>query len=916
MKKLAVLIVTFVVLAGVGFAGYRFGWFSRIGKTNPATGPGGTSATATGGAATPGASTPGAGERAAPGETTSGTAAPEAGQEAVTPPKFEGNVASVDFGGRVESAAGDTDVDRPLRLIDGDTSQRWSTDEEKNGPKEIVLSFFGREPVLIDGVAIISDMEPSPKNAPRDVEVWTSTEGPAAGFSKVAGGALELEAEATLRFPPVEARFVKVRLLRNRSDGDYFEVKEIKVLEAERAGYTSIVARHPEILAPVAPKGGGAAVPVAADVMATCQPLEGELPPGRSESRKVLIVSGLFYSGQARERYAGIAVKEETGGERRRAGIYADLAIFDRVQMDVYGPNRVRPWQLSEKEGYDTVVLEQNCEQEDSRKLAPAFKRSLLAWVAAGHKLIIHDADKCSPNPDYSWLPYRLKTNNPGPQGAASDFVEFVEQNWMAHGRQGRPGFIDLEAWLHGEQDYRNELGDTNTVVEWDPHWCGHMAVRNVNGVYGFSQAYAHYGRGLIIYGGYDIDMAGTTGYDLMLARELAQGFDPDNLPCSARLGDFILTTDTRLVERGIVPGRTYVYPLKVISNQGFKGTVTLSLSSTPGLPGMTHRFEPASVAVTALAQSTLTVTIPAGVKPAPLAVQVKGTDAAGKSNALCLQLTLPKTGELAVVSDLARGKQPKNLEIVLDVSGSMKTPLGKKTRWSTALDVLNAMLSKLADDFNVGLRMYGHRESSRSPKTCTDSELAVPIQQLDRQAILSAAKAVTPKGETPLVYSVLQAPADLKSVGGGTVIVITDGEESCKGDIAKAAAELKASGQNITLNIVGFTVTGQKAQASLAGFAEATGGRFYPAATGEALGQALMIAAIEKFPYSIYDASGKLVSSGEAGASAEELPPGTYKVVVDAGTEKLTADRVQVTVGGQTTLRIAVKNGRLVLEQ
>jgi hypothetical protein len=174
----------------------------------------------------------------------------------------------------------------------------------------------------------------------------------------------------------------------------------------------------------------------------------------------------------------------------------------------------------------------------------------------------------------------------------------------------------------------------------------------------------------------------------------------------------------------------------------------------------------------------------------------------------------------------------------------------------------------------------------------------------------------VTPKGETPLVYSVLQAPADLKSVGGGTVIVITDGEESCKGDIAKAAAELKASGQNITLNIVGFTVTGQKAQASLAGFAEATGGRFYPAATGEALGQALMIAAIEKFPYSIYDASGKLVSSGEAGASAEELPPGTYKVVVDAGTEKLTADRVQVTVGGQTTLRIAVKNGRLVLEQ
>jgi hypothetical protein len=144
---------------------------------------------------------------------------------------------------------------------------------------------------------------------------------------------------------------------------------------------------------------------------------------------------------------------------------------------------------------------------------------------------------------------------------------------------------------------------------------------------------------------------------------------------------------------------------------------------------------------------------------------------------------------------------------------------------------------------------------------------------------------------------SFLQAPADLKAAGGGTVIVITDGEESCKGDMVKAAAELKASGQDITLNIVGFTLTGQKAQAPLAAFVQSTGGRFYAASTGEALARALLIAAIEKFPY-------------------EELAPGAYKVVVQAGDESLVAEHVQVVLGKQTTVRIVARNDRLVLQQ
>jgi hypothetical protein len=307
---------------------------------------------------------------------------------------------------------------------------------------------------------------------------------------------------------------------------------------------------------------------------------------------------------------------------------------------------------------------------------------------------------------------------------------------------------------------------------------------------------------------------------------------------------------------------------------------------------------------------------LPANAKPAPLAVEVKGTDAAGKVNTLCLQLGPPKGGELSIVSALTPPtKTRKNIEIILDASGSMKTAMGKKSRWDVALETLQLVLAKLPDDFNVGLRMYGHREASTSPKTCTDSELLAPVETLNRDGLLEKAKAFKPKGETPLIYSALQAPADLKALGGGTVILITDGEESCKGDPMKAAAELKASGLDLRLNIVGFAVTNPKTQKDLTGFAQATGGMFYAAQSGGALAEALMIAAIEKFPYTVYDAAGKVVSSGEVDGSTEELPPGDYKVVVKAGARDIVAPRVTIGLGQAVTLKITMKNGQLVLE-
>jgi hypothetical protein len=903
MKKLLGVAIGGVVLlavaAGLAVVGYRQGWFSRIGLKPPAGSAGGGVA---GGPEAGGQASPGAGGGA------TGPAAQAAGRQ------FDGNVAALDWGGKVESATGTADdnlgaQDNLLNLIDGDKDTFWLSPEDP-GPKEIVVSFADHESALIDRVTIFIDPDAAPRNTARDVEVWVSSTGPKQGFTRVATAALPGTGENTIRFDPVEARYVQLRLLHNQEGGELFGVWELKVMESQRSGYTPLLARRPDLAGPQPSQSAGTAVP-AAGAPPACVPVPPTPPPpGHGESKHVMVLASAPWTND--NAFGGIYLKNHPDYLQKRP----DLAAAGRADYTVLPGNRARPWMLSPKYGYDTVVLEQVCEGNPT-PLAPEFKPALAPWVAEGHKLIIHDADKCPAGPDYSWLPYLFKTNNPGAQGAPGTFLRFVEENWMAHGRPGRPGYIDVAAWEGSTDEYRNELGDSNTLIAWDPHWCGHMVVRNVNNIFGFAYTYAHYGRGLIIYNGFDVDMMGTVGYDTLVARELAQGFDPDNLPCAARIGDFVVTTDTRLMERPLVPGRSYDYPLTLLSNQGYKGTVGLSVTASPGLNGLQASFAPASVGVDGLAEAKFSLTLPSSAPSTPQALQVKGVDAAGKTNTLCLQLVQPQTGELSVISKLARPPATrKNLEIILDASGSMKTALGKKTRWTTAHDVLSQVLATLPSDFNVGLRIYGHRESSRSPKTCTDSELVVPIQKLDQPAILGAAEAVKPKGETPLVYSVLQSPADLKEVGGGTVIVITDGEESCHGDPVKAAAQLKASGLDITLNIVGFTVTGQSVQKQLGSFAQATGGHFYAADSGPALARALQIAAVDRFPYTVTDAAGKEVAAGEAGSGADELPPGEYTVVVNAGGTSLKAEHVRVALAQQTTVHIAVKDEQFVLEQ
>lgn len=245
-----------------------------------------------------------------------------------------------------------------------------------------------------------------------------------------------------------------------------------------------------------------------------------------------------------------------------------------------------------------------------------------------------------------------------------------------------------------------------------------------------------------------------------------------------------------------------------------------------------------------------------------------------------------------------------RNLEIVLDVSGSMNTQLGDSTRWQTALEVLKEVVDTLPEDLSVGLRVYGHRYSSKSAQTCEDTELVVPLVKLDRERITTTASRLKPRGETPLIRSVLKTVGDLRTAGGGSVILITDGEESCKGDARAAAREIKKSSVNVSLNIVGFTLAGKAVESELSTLAGSTGGRYYSAQDGAQLSRALKLAALQRFPYDILDSAGKVLVSGQTSQLDRELSPGQYRVQVHALEQTLDAP---VTIIADQTAFLAI---------
>lgn len=188
------------------------------------------------------------------------------------------------------------------------------------------------------------------------------------------------------------------------------------------------------------------------------------------------------------------------------------------------------------------------------------------------------------------------------------------------------------------------------------------------------------------------------------------------------------------------------------------------------------------------------------------------------------------------------------NVEIIVDSSGSMagETDTGA-VRMDAAKQVLRQVVEALPEsgDVNVGMRIYGHEGDNTDAGrdvSCASSDLVVPVDGVDKTALLDQVESLVPVGWTPLGASLAQAGEDFQSTdpdAANAIILLTDGIETCDGDPAGEAESLANSDQAIVTHVIGFATIPED-QAALQAIADSGNGELYGAANTAQLMEAL----------------------------------------------------------------------------
>ncbi len=232
--------------------------------------------------------------------------------------------------------------------------------------------------------------------------------------------------------------------------------------------------------------------------------------------------------------------------------------------------------------------------------------------------------------------------------------------------------------------------------------------------------------------------------------------------------------------------------------------------------------------------------------------------------------------GVVVSTADAAR----ENAIIVLDASGSMWGRIDDTPKIVIAREVLAGLLAEWPADRQLGIVAYGHRREG----DCQDIEQILPVGPLDVGRTVELINGISPKGRTPLTEAVRQAAEQLSFEDTpATVILLSDGLETCQADPCALGEELARRGVDFTAHVIGFDVA-EEDYPQLSCLAESTGGTFLPAGNADELQAALATAAQTVEPVlpdelrfrGINSETGAVFSEVEWSVSVDGQPPQT----------------------------------------
>jgi len=221
-----------------------------------------------------------------------------------------------------------------------------------------------------------------------------------------------------------------------------------------------------------------------------------------------------------------------------------------------------------------------------------------------------------------------------------------------------------------------------------------------------------------------------------------------------------------------------------------------------------------------------------------------------------------------------------RSVELILDASGSMNGRLSNgETKIKAAKAAVAAMTRDFPADVDLSFRAYGH-QSPRRKKDCKDTRLIIPFGRAGSVAdqISSTAQGLDAQGYTPITLVLGLAADDLKGrPGKRTIVLVSDGKETCAGDPCVLAAKLAAADPDLVIHTVGFGVD-QTTRAQLQCIAGSARGKYFGADNAEDLAKSMVEAAQETETIT-------LNLKKKKGPGKIEVVNGGYHQIIDAET-------------------------------
>ena len=144
----------------------------------------------------------------------------------------------------------------------------------------------------------------------------------------------------------------------------------------------------------------------------------------------------------------------------------------------------------------------------------------------------------------------------------------------------------------------------------------------------------------------------------------------------------------------------------------------------------------------------------------------------------------------------------------IFDASQSMYGRWQSDTKMNMAQQMMSNLLDSLryVENIELALRVFGHQRNY-PPQDCSDTRLEVPFEPDNTRKIKKKINEITPKGTTPIAFSLQESEHDFPDCDDcrNIIILITDGIEECIGDPCDVSEALQRKGVVLKPFVIGI---------------------------------------------------------------------------------------------------------------